>query len=111
MDNFPTNYNLTKVQRLNGRYNYLNKNGSLLLKEDAIYCSSFNEGYGIIRTQDNNMNFISPQGEYLLQLNNCQNIFYLNKRQYLIYINERRFKVYIDLSNRLHILLFNLYAK
>lgn len=111
IDNFPTNYNLTKVQRLNGRYNYLNKNGSLLLKEDAIYCSSFNEGYGIIRTQDNNMNFISPQGEYLLQLNNCQNIFYLNKRQYLIYINERRFKVYIDLSNRLHILLFNLYAK
>ncbi len=58
--------NFARVQRANGDWNLIDKNGKLLSNEWFMYVYEFSEGFAIVRNKNHVYNFIDKHGKLLL---------------------------------------------
>ena len=58
--------NFARVQRANGDWNLINKQGELLSKEWFMYVYEFSDGFAIVRNKNHVYNFIDKHGKLLL---------------------------------------------
>lgn len=58
--------NFAKVQRTNGDWNLINKQGEILSNEWFMYVYEFSEGFAIVRNKNHVYNFIDKHGKLLL---------------------------------------------
>lgn len=58
--------NFAKVQRANGDWNFIDKEGELLSKEWFMYVYEFSDGFAIVRNKNHVYNFIDKHGKLLL---------------------------------------------